>query len=117
MQDCPREYQPESTMRMTWNSNSHGARPVHLIITMIKWIRTSRLSIKNALSLRAGLSARVPARDGDADVVVRRHEQRRPRDPVPGGDCLRQSVSQREDIYIYIYIERERERDREIERE
>ena len=24
------------------NSNSHGARPVHLIITMIKWIRTSR---------------------------------------------------------------------------
>ena len=27
------------------NSNSHGARPVHLIITMIKWIRTSRLSM------------------------------------------------------------------------
>ena len=22
-----------------WNSNSHGARPVHLIITMIKWTR------------------------------------------------------------------------------
>ena len=33
------------------NSNSHGARPVHLIITMIKWIQTSRLSIKNSLSL------------------------------------------------------------------
>ena len=32
------------------NSNSHGAMPVHLIITMIKWIRTSRLSIKNSLS-------------------------------------------------------------------
>ena len=31
------------------NSNSHGARPVHLIISMIKWIRTSRLSIKNSL--------------------------------------------------------------------
>jgi len=29
--------------------DSHGARPVHLIITMIKWIRTSRLSIKNSL--------------------------------------------------------------------
>ena len=29
---------------------THGARPVHLIITMIKWIRTSRLSIKNSLS-------------------------------------------------------------------
>ena len=33
-----------------WNSNSHGARPVHLIIMMIQWIRTSRLSIKNSLS-------------------------------------------------------------------
>ena len=32
------------------NSNSHGARPVHQIITMIKWIRTSRLSIQNSLS-------------------------------------------------------------------
>jgi len=27
------------------NSNSHGARPVHLIITMIKWTRTSRLAM------------------------------------------------------------------------
>ena len=26
------------------NSNSYGARPVHQIISMIKWIRTSRLS-------------------------------------------------------------------------
>ena len=38
------------------------ARPVHLIITMIKWFRTSRLSIKNSLSwrparTRAGLRA------------------------------------------------------------
>ena len=32
------------------NSNSHGARPVHLIITVMKWMRTSRLSIKNCLS-------------------------------------------------------------------
>jgi len=38
------------------NSNSHGARPVHLIITMITWIRTSRLSIKNSLSSCSGLS-------------------------------------------------------------
>ena len=30
---------------------SHGARPVHLIITMIMWIRTSGLSIENSLSL------------------------------------------------------------------
>ena len=33
------------------NSNSHSARPVNLIITMIKWIRTSRLSIDTPLSL------------------------------------------------------------------
>ena len=32
------------------NSNSHGARPVHLIISMVKWLRTSRLSIKNSFS-------------------------------------------------------------------
>ena len=30
---------------------SHGARPVHLILTMVKWIRTGRLSIKNSLAL------------------------------------------------------------------
>ena len=35
------------------NSNSHGARPVHLIIMMKEWIRTSRLSIKNSLPLSA----------------------------------------------------------------
>ena len=40
------------------NSNSHGARPVHLIITMIKWLRTSRLSIKNSLSVRGRQSTR-----------------------------------------------------------
>ena len=34
------------------NLNSHGARPVHLIITMIKRIRTSRLSKKKSLSGR-----------------------------------------------------------------
>ena len=34
------------------NSNSHGARPVHQIITMKKWIRTSKLS-KRTLSFSA----------------------------------------------------------------
>jgi len=34
------------------NSNSHGARPVHQIISMIKGIRTRRLSIQNSLSLK-----------------------------------------------------------------
>ena len=35
--------------------NAHGARPVHLIITMIKWIRTSRLAIKKYPSQVFGL--------------------------------------------------------------
>ena len=30
------------------DANSHGARPVHLIITMIQWFRTSRLSIQES---------------------------------------------------------------------
>ena len=33
------------------NANSHGARSVHQIISMIKWIRTSKLSDKKSLSL------------------------------------------------------------------
>ena len=40
------------------HSNSYGARPDHLIITMIKWIRTSRLSIKNSLWLELRVSGR-----------------------------------------------------------
>jgi hypothetical protein len=32
------------------DSTSHGARPVHLIINMTKWIQTIRLSMKNSLS-------------------------------------------------------------------
>ena len=32
------------------NSNSHGARPVHQIFSMMKWIQTNRLSPKNSLS-------------------------------------------------------------------
>ena len=47
------------------NSNFHGARPVHLIITMITWIRSSRLSTTNSFSLhllagRARDAARQP---------------------------------------------------------
>jgi len=40
------------------NSNSYGARPVHLIIAMLKWIRTNRLPIKNSLSLAQPLGWR-----------------------------------------------------------
>ena len=31
------------------NTNSHGARPDHQIISMLKWIRVSKLSMKNSL--------------------------------------------------------------------
>jgi len=41
------------------DSNSHAARPVHLIITMIKWIQTSGWSIKNS-SLSADGGVRPP---------------------------------------------------------
>jgi len=44
------------------NSNSHGARPVHLIITMIKCFRTSRLPMHNSLSLHT--RGRVPSAPG-----------------------------------------------------
>ena len=43
------------------NSNSCGARPVHLIITMLQWIRTSGLSIKESLSLTPQPSQRYTA--------------------------------------------------------
>ena len=33
---------------------SHGARPVHLIFSMINWTQTSRLAIKNSLSSAVG---------------------------------------------------------------
>ena len=32
----------------------HGARSVHLIITMIKWIRPNKLSIKNSIARGGG---------------------------------------------------------------
>jgi len=41
---------PASGQTEPARAGAHGARPVHLIITMIQWIRTSRLSIKKSLS-------------------------------------------------------------------
>jgi len=46
--NCPRKVDVRLPGKV--NSDSHGARPVHLIIRMIEWIRTSRLPIKNSLS-------------------------------------------------------------------
>ena len=48
MQPSPRKV--DVRLPGTRNSNSHGARPVHQIISIIKWIQTSRLSIKKPLS-------------------------------------------------------------------
>ena len=48
------------------NSSSHGARPIHLIITMIQWIRTSRLSIKNSFYV---MLADSPQRNDASDLV------------------------------------------------
>jgi len=42
----------DDTSLKCWGCYDHDARPVHLIIMMIQWIRTSRLSIKNSLSRR-----------------------------------------------------------------
>ena len=43
------------------NSNSHGARPDHLFITMIKRIRTSRLSIKHFLFAQLDIQTKAAA--------------------------------------------------------
>jgi len=54
------------------NSNSRAARQVHLIISMIKWIRTSRLSIKNSLSCVERTWAGMPA------VVLNQNPRKKP---------------------------------------
>ena len=46
---APRPRKVDVRLHGKGNSNSHGARPVNLIITMIKWIRTNRLSMNNSL--------------------------------------------------------------------
>ena len=51
------------------NSNSHGAGPVHLIIKMMKWVRTSRLSI--TLSLSGGPSVHGRRSTGAMLVSIR----------------------------------------------
>ena len=52
------------------NSNPHGARPVHQIISMIKWMRTSRLSINHSLS-RAGYESPMAWSAGNSGWRVR----------------------------------------------
>ena len=56
------------------NSYSHGVRPVHQIISMIKRIRTSKLSINKSLS---GLQRHLGDELGDGARVVLRPSSRR----------------------------------------
>ena len=55
-------------------ASAASARPVHLIITMLKWIRTSRLSIRS-LSL--------PQRHGRGNCHERRERRAHPREHHP----------------------------------
>jgi len=41
------------------NSNPHGARPVHLIITMIKWIRTHQSVEEVGIGVDVGIMLQV----------------------------------------------------------
>ena len=85
--------------RLPGKGNSHGARPVHPIITMIKWIWISRMSIKHSLSLQdlGGVEVVIDAfrlRGGSRVLLVLL--------PLPPTPYLRESERAR--IYIYIYI-------------
>ena len=60
---CPRARNVDVRLPGKGNSNSPGARPVHLIITMIKSIRTSRLSKQNSLCPRAPNLSKPPRRE------------------------------------------------------
>ena len=72
------------------NSNSHGARPVHPIISMIEWTRTSRLSMMNSLFGRTcaavlwGLWLRVLYISVMQALLEIRFK--RPRSLLPGGE-------------------------------
>jgi len=78
------------------NSNSHGARPVHLIITMIKWIRTSRLSINNSLSVSWGFRADSIRTHGEAQRGERRERREKQRER----ERERESESERCSLHV-----------------
>ena len=73
------------------NLNSHGARPVHQIISIMQWIRTSGLSIKNPLS--SGWHGTLVALGPRfaADPVLSAREKRIASDSRGGPPALRSS--------------------------
>ena len=48
------------------NFNCHGARPVHLIITMMKWVGTGRLSIQNSFFMHVEMCSKTRQAKRDA---------------------------------------------------
>ena len=56
------------------NLKIHGARPVHQIIPMMKWIRTSRLSIKESRSLGQVASLEGAAAEGAAEAAAMKQQ-------------------------------------------
>jgi hypothetical protein len=68
------------------DSNSCGARPVHLVITMIKWIRTSRLSIEMTLSSVCGVQGVEQPMSGEFVTQARGNnaKHRTKREHLPG---------------------------------
>jgi len=85
------------------NSNSHRARPVLLIITMIKWIQTSRLSLMNSLSRHLSFRkssccfARARARERER---ARQTDRERERERDRQTETDRQSEREREDLVL-----------------
>jgi len=59
---CPKVRKIDVRLPGKGNSKSRGERPVHLIITMIKWIRTRRVSTENYLSAPLGEGFRAEGR-------------------------------------------------------
>jgi len=83
---------------------SHGARPVHQIITMIQWIRTSRLSIKNSLSFAGGfwIGTRVLAAIGPL-LPNQQHRQCVPTLEATQGQILSQSPTDATRFWWHLY--------------
>jgi len=80
------------------STNTHGARPVHLIIiTMIKWTRTSRWSIKNTLFLDLGDILDELLRGTEARDLVERHQLQL---VAPPHDFLHRKTSRSQSVNV-----------------
>jgi len=93
-----------------------AARPVNLIITMIKWIRTSRLSIKNSLCTVA--AAPITLSRSSSSAVCHYRGTSHIRKHYRGTSHIRKHYRGTSHLVCCLaWREREREREREKERE